>query len=168
MDPRESHKHQKWCNEKEIRLYPVPTYEKSKKYYICKEVQGKGYVGKKVFGEETKGSDVSVWEQIRELYKLIYYKENMELTGIVVRVLDTKETGANDFKTRNIHIRTEEQYPQTLEVQFTQGNVSLLDTIKPDKRVRITVNLEGREWVNPEGQTLVFNTIKGWKIEKLN
>lgn len=76
MESREAHKYQKWCNDNGIRLYPIPTYDKSKKYFICKEDQGIGYVGKKVFGEETKGKEVSIWDQIREIYKIIYEREN--------------------------------------------------------------------------------------------
>ena len=92
----------------------------------------------------------------------------MDLTGITVRVLETKTTGANDFKTRSIHLKTEEQYPQTIEVQFTQGNVSLLEGIDPGQKLKIAINLKGREWTNPQGVTSVFNTLQGWKIEKLN
>lgn len=92
----------------------------------------------------------------------------MELTGIALRVLETKTVGANDYKTKCIHIKTEEQYPQTLEIQFTQGNITLLHGVEVGKRVKITVNLEGREWTNAQGEVVVFNTIKGWKIEKLN
>jgi hypothetical protein len=59
----------------------------------------------------------------------------MESVGITVRVLETKTTGTNEYKTRSIHLKTEEQYPQTLEIQFSQGNVSLLDGIEPRKGV---------------------------------
>jgi translation initiation factor IF-3 len=92
----------------------------------------------------------------------------MEVTGEVVRVLEVKSTGANDFKTRSVHVKTEEQYPQVLDIQFTQGNVTLLDNIPIGKKVKITINLKGREWTNAEGVLSVFNTLQGWKIEKLN
>ena len=34
--------------------------------------------------------------------------------------------------------------------------------------VRIGINLRGREWVNPEGQTKYFNSIQGWRIDQLD
>jgi translation initiation factor IF-3 len=92
----------------------------------------------------------------------------MEVTGEVVRVLEVKSAGANDFKTRSVHVKTEEQYPQVLDIQFTQGNITLLDNLAVGRKVKITINLKGREWTNPEGIISVFNTLQGWKIEKLN
>lgn len=92
----------------------------------------------------------------------------MQVTGEVLRVSEVKSTGANDFKKRTVHVKTDEQYPQTLELEFTQGNVSLLDDLAPGRKVKIEINLKGREWINPEGVVSVFNTLVGWKIEKLN
>jgi hypothetical protein len=93
--------------------------------------------------------------------------QSIVVTGAVVRVLDTKTTGANDFKSRAVHLKTEGQFVQTLEIQFNQGNVTLLDGIVPGQKVNITVNLKGREYIK-EGNPLVFNSLLGWKIEKLN
>lgn len=91
----------------------------------------------------------------------------MQIAGIVVRVLDTKAVGTAGFETREIHIKTEEQYPQTLNIQFTQGKVVELDKFVPGQKVKIDINLKGREWTNPSGELTVFNTIQGWKIEEL-
>jgi hypothetical protein len=33
--------------------------------------------------------------------------------------------------------------------------------------VKIDINLRGREWTNPQGETVYFNTIQGWRIGKL-
>lgn len=85
----------------------------------------------------------------------------------VVRVLETTVSGANEFKSRSLHGKTDEQYPQILEIQFNQGNVSLLDGLVPGQKVKIDYNLKGREWTNPEGKISVFNSLIGWKIEKL-
>ena len=32
--------------------------------------------------------------------------------------------------------------------------------------VDISINLRGREWTNPKGETVVFNTIEAWKVFK--
>lgn len=90
-----------------------------------------------------------------------------QILGEVVRVTDVKTAGANDFKTRSVHVKTDEQYPQILDIQFTQGNVTLLDGLEPGRKVKIDINLKGREWTNPEGVVSVFNSLIGWKIEKL-
>ena len=31
--------------------------------------------------------------------------------------------------------------------------------------VKIGINLRGREWVNPQGETKYFNSVQGWRIE---
>lgn len=91
----------------------------------------------------------------------------MEVTGIVKRVEATKVVGTNGFETRNIIIATEEQYPQTLSLQFVQGKCPELDNYKPNDKVKISLNLRGREVTNKEGELVVYNTIQGWKIEKV-
>lgn len=91
----------------------------------------------------------------------------MEVVGKVRMVDTTKEVGSNGFRKRDIVITTEEQYPQHISIQFVQDKTSLLDSFKPGDDVRVSINLRGREWVNPQGETIYFNTIQGWRIEKL-
>ncbi|MFA5557436.1 MAG: DUF3127 domain-containing protein [Flavobacteriaceae bacterium] len=91
----------------------------------------------------------------------------MEVVGKVRMVDQVKEVGSNGFRKRDIIVTTEEQYPQHISIQFVQDKVNLLDTFKPGDDVRVSINLRGREWVNPQGETVYFNTIQGWKIEKL-
>ena len=92
--------------------------------------------------------------------------QNIEVTGIIKRIEATKEVGANAFKTREVVVTTEEQYPQILSIQFVQDKTAALDSFKPSDKVKITVNLKGRENTK-DGKTSVFNTIQGWKIEKV-
>lgn len=92
--------------------------------------------------------------------------QQIVVTGAVVRVLETKVSGQNDFKSRAVHVKTDGQYPQTLEIQFNQGNVTLLDGIVPGQKANFTINLKGREYIK-EGNPLVFNSLIAWKIEKL-
>lgn len=91
----------------------------------------------------------------------------MEVVGKVRMVDSVKEVGSNGFRKRDVVITTEEQYPQHISIQFVQDKVSLLDSFKPGDDVRVSINLRGREWVNPQGETVYFNTIQGWRIEKL-
>lgn len=91
----------------------------------------------------------------------------MQFTATVVRVLETKVVGTAGFETREIHVKTEEQYPQSLCIQFVQGKVVELDKFSPGQKVKIDINLRGREWIAPSGEISVFNTIQGWKIEEV-
>lgn len=92
----------------------------------------------------------------------------MEVVGKVRMVDSIKEVGSNGFKKRDIVVTTEEQYPQHISIQFVQDKVNLLDSYKVGDDVKVSINLRGREWVNPQGETVYFNTIQGWRIEKLN
>jgi len=91
----------------------------------------------------------------------------MDITVEIKRIEDIKEIGEKKFKTRNVVVATEEQYPQTLAIQFTQDRVNAVDVFKPGDKVKIAINLRGREWTNAAGEVSVFNTIEGWKIEKI-
>jgi len=88
----------------------------------------------------------------------------MEITGVIKMIDETKAFGANGFRKREMAISTEEQYPQTILIEFTQDKCDLLNKYKVGQSVRIGVNLRGREWVNPQGETKYFNTIQGWQI----
>jgi translation initiation factor IF-3 len=90
----------------------------------------------------------------------------MQITATIVRVLETKEIGEKQFKVREIHVDTEEQYVQRLSIQFTQDKTALLDNFKAGDKVKIDINLKGKEATNKEGQPVVYNTIQGWRIEK--
>ena len=91
----------------------------------------------------------------------------MEVTGIVKRVEATKVVGINGFETRNIIISTEEQYPQTLSLQFVKGKCQELNNYSTGDKVKIGINLRGREVTNQAGELVVYNTVQGWKIEKV-
>ena len=80
---------------------------------------------------------------------------------------DTQTFGTNGFRKREIVVTTEEQYPQHIMVEFVQDKTDLLDSYKVGQQVKISINLRGREWVNPQGETKYFNSIQGWRIEAL-
>jgi hypothetical protein len=73
--------------------------------------------------------------------------------------------GQNGFEKRDLVITTEEQYPQTIIIQFTQQRCDLLENLQVGQIVKVYINIRGREWTNPQGETKYFNTIEGWKIE---
>ena len=91
----------------------------------------------------------------------------MEVQGKVKMVGDTQTFGSNGFRKREIVVTTEEQYPQHIMVEFVQDKTDLLNNYKPGQNVKISINLRGREWVNPQGETKYFNSIQGWRIENL-
>ena len=91
----------------------------------------------------------------------------MEVTGKIKLIDITKEVGSANFKKRDIVITTDEQYPQHILVQFVQDKCDLLNGFKVGESVKIDINLRGREWTNPQGEVVYFNTIQGWRIGKV-
>lgn len=91
----------------------------------------------------------------------------MEIQGKIKMIGDVKEFGNNGFRKREVVITTEEQYPQFLNVEFTQDKCEIVDKFQVGQDVKIEINLKGREWVSPQGETKYFNSINGWRIEPL-
>jgi hypothetical protein len=90
----------------------------------------------------------------------------MEVHGKIKLVGDIQEI-TDSFSKRELVIVTQEQYPQTLCVEFVQDKMSLLDDFQEGQEVKIGINLRGREWKNPEGKIKYFTSLQGWRIENL-
>ncbi|MBT9188236.1 MULTISPECIES: DUF3127 domain-containing protein [Zobellia] len=89
----------------------------------------------------------------------------MEVQGKVKMVGETQTFGNNGFRKREIVVTTEEQYPQHIMVEFVQDKTDLLNNFSVGQDVKISINLRGREWTNPQGEVKYFNSIQGWRIE---
>ena len=90
----------------------------------------------------------------------------MEVSGKIKVLGDIKTFGDNGFRKREVVITTQEQYPQHLLIEFVQDRCELLDSLNIGENVKISINLRGREWENPQGDVKYFNSIHGWRIEK--
>lgn len=88
----------------------------------------------------------------------------MEVVGKIKVIESVVEKGT--FKSRNVIVTTEEQYPQHISVQFVQDKIDLLNGFQVGEPVKVDINLRGREWINPQGESVYFNTIQGWRIKK--
>jgi hypothetical protein len=88
----------------------------------------------------------------------------MEKVGTLKSIGQIQEIGTAGFKKLDVVLTTDEQYPQHLLIQFVQDKCDLLKNFKVGEKVRITINLKGREWTNPQGELVYFNSIEGWKI----
>ncbi len=91
----------------------------------------------------------------------------MNISGKVKLINETKEYGSNGFRKREIVLTTQEQYPQNILVEFIQDRTNLLDAFNVGDFVKIDINLRGREWTNDKGEIKYFNSIQGWRIEKV-
>jgi hypothetical protein len=90
----------------------------------------------------------------------------MQVKGKVI-VVNPTTTISEKFSLRKFVVETQDQFPQPIEMQVTQDKCSLLDTISVGMVVEVSINLRGKSWTNPQGETKYFNTLEAWKIEVL-
>lgn len=90
----------------------------------------------------------------------------MEVTG-KIKVINAEQQVSASFKKRELVVTTDEQYPQHIMIEFTQDKTDLLNNFKPGDAVKVSINLRGREWINPQGEAKYFNSIQGWRVEKV-
>ena len=83
----------------------------------------------------------------------------MELVGKVKLVRD-EQTFASGFTKREFVITTEEKYPQDISFELLKENGSLLTSDSPGDRIKVFVDIRGREY-----QGKYYNSLVSWKIE---
>ena len=91
----------------------------------------------------------------------------MELQGRIKKITPVQTFGDNGFRKRELIITTEEQYPQSILIEFTQGNCDQLNSFHEGEIVKVDFSIRGREWQSPQGEIKYFNSLNGWRITHL-
>jgi hypothetical protein len=90
----------------------------------------------------------------------------MQLRGNIKLIGETQTVGAKGFQKRELVLTTQEKYPQNILIEFTQDSCAALDRFSTGNFVEVAIDLRGREWTSPQGETKYFNTIRGWKVQE--
>ena len=90
----------------------------------------------------------------------------MELQGTIKKLTDI-QTFASGFQKREMVLLTEEQYPQPINIEFLQDKADLLNNLSEGEQVKVHINIRGREWTSPQNEVKYFNSIVGWRVEKV-
>lgn len=85
----------------------------------------------------------------------------MEVIGLVHLISETETVGNNGFTKRLIVVKTDEQYPQLIGIDFVKDKTSILDSYKVGQSVKVSINIRGNEY---NGKYYV--NLQGWRIEK--
>jgi len=89
----------------------------------------------------------------------------MEVSG-KVHFIGESITVSPSYEKREVVVKTNEQYPQFISIEFAQGKCNdKIDALIVGSDVVIGINLNGREWTNPAGEVKYFNSIKGWSVK---
>lgn len=89
----------------------------------------------------------------------------MELTGQIERI--RLNIGNEAYAKSELILKMET--PNTTEyvnIEFGGTRADLPDPYqdKIGDTITVTISIGGRPWTNPQGETIYFNSIKGWKI----
>jgi len=98
-------------------------------------------------------------------FTLLKHFRAMELTGTIKKISDL-QTFNSGFQKKEMVLLTEEQYPQPINIEFLSEKVDLLNQYKVGDKVKVHINIRGREWTSPQGEVKYFNSITAWRMEK--
>ena len=90
-----------------------------------------------------------------------------KFTGTVKVIQETQRISEKFQKREFVVTDTTSMYPQDIIFQTTQDKCSLLDQFQANDNVEVSFNLRGREWINQQGEAKYFNSIQGWRIERV-
>lgn len=88
----------------------------------------------------------------------------MELQGTIKSIGEIQTFGSG-FQKREFVLLTTEQYPQPVSIEIIGDKIDILDPYKVGDNVMVGINIRGREWVSPQGETKYFNSIVAWKLQ---
>ena len=90
---------------------------------------------------------------------------NFEAKGEIIKIAETKVV-SDRFQLREFVIKTDDQYPQELQLQAVQDNCGILDNFKVGDMVKVRADVRGRKWQKtPQDDPRWFNTLQAYKIE---
>ena len=89
----------------------------------------------------------------------------MEVIGKIKFIGETQTYGT--FQKREFVVVTDEKFPQLISLELHQDKCNLIDNYKVGDDIKTSINLRGKDWTNPQGETKYFNSIVGWRIEAL-
>lgn len=89
-----------------------------------------------------------------------------KISGKIGRISETQIV-SEKFKKREFVLITNDQYPQSIQLELTQERVTILENYKVGDEITAMFNINGREWKNPTtGEVKYFNTLQAFAIQK--
>ena len=92
--------------------------------------------------------------------------ESYTVTGKLYKK-NPMEVKSEKLSIQNLIIHTTEDYPQYLQIQATNKAIPQLAGVNEGDTLKLTVNVQGRLWKNPQGDEICFNTLSLYKCEVL-
>ncbi len=92
----------------------------------------------------------------------------MNVRGKLFEIYDVNKV-SESFRKREFVIEYKEnpQYPEYLKFELIQDKCDLLNNFKVGSLVEVYFNLKGRQWTNPKGEKVYFNSLQAWRLEPI-
>ena len=92
----------------------------------------------------------------------------LNVTG-TIKIKNSEQKVSEKFRKREFVLTdNSSQYPQHILLQLTQDRCGLIENYKVGDEIKVSFNLRGREWTNPQGEVKYFNSLDVWRIEGVN
>ena len=91
----------------------------------------------------------------------------MKITGALKVKKDTQVVSEAFSKREFVLTVVDGAFSNDILIQLTKDKVTLINDINIGDLLEVEVNLKGKEWTSPSGEVKYFNSIEGWKIQKI-
>jgi hypothetical protein len=91
----------------------------------------------------------------------------MNIKGKLLEIFPTKQVSGS-FQKREFIVEYSDnpKFQQQIKFDLAQDNCVLIDQFNKGEYLEVYFDLTGRPWTNPKGETIYFNSLRVWKIEK--
>lgn len=89
---------------------------------------------------------------------------NIQIVGTVKEIGAPRMVGnAKQFKIFDVIVETDEKFPQTYKVEFTEANAGCISSLAVGNRVNVSCSLSGRRWEG-NGKISYFLSLRGSSV----
>lgn len=86
----------------------------------------------------------------------------MNIEGQIIHIGETETVGsAGTFKKRLLVVKSAEEYPQEIPIDFVQAKTDLLDKYVIGQDVSVSINIRGNKYNDKW-----YCSLNGWRIER--
>ena len=91
----------------------------------------------------------------------------MKITGTLKVKKDTQVVSESFSKREFVLTVVDGAFSNDILIQLTKDKVTLINDINIGDMLEVEVNLNGKCWVNPQGEEKYFNSLSAWKVSKI-
>lgn len=91
----------------------------------------------------------------------------MKLEGKLKVKNDTIQVSESFAKREFVLTVVDGAFSNDILIQLTKDKCSLLDAFNIGDNLEVEININGKCWINPQGEEKYFNSLNAWKISKI-